>query len=230
MDHRRRLISQSAAPTSEERAQLELRRDELDRWLVPADRNENERLIAALLASFSGARDPQDARTITKLTATAVSQFPAWIVGTACRRFLEGKAESAGVSDFAPSPPRLAEECRRILEPYAAERGRLIEVLGAHVIRDPNPVDVMKIDRVVADLKAQLATGEDTSETVRLRALNRFVEASDRLQSRERDRLENGIFFPGSVSPQMAEKLRAMGAVFEKPRDPNEGGDNGSDR
>jgi hypothetical protein len=189
------------------------RRGLLDAAMSPGDESEIKRLVAALLTGFGGTQTAPDAvRLSLALYVSALKRFPLWAVAEACRRFTDGTSETGVISAFAPSPPQFAEEVRRIVEPWLAERGHIVTVLNAKVFCEATPEERARVDRVVAELKESLAASapEVSAADKRQASLNRFVEASDRLAAR--DCLAASLTPDARVSPGLAKKLAEMRA------------------
>lgn len=202
-------------PSPAEREELLARAVSLSSALVPGDREEIKTRVAGLLKAFAGREVAEIEQKLSlSLYGSALASFPLWVVSEVCRRTLEGRAETITVSAFAPSPPQLAAECRRIVEPYLAECGAIHEVLQATPYDVATDEQRARIDRLVADLKESLAAQSDRSSDRRERTLADIASASDRL--RERDRAALGVVGAPGASPALVAKLREMAAVLPR--------------
>ncbi|WP_298967706.1 hypothetical protein [uncultured Methylobacterium sp.] len=141
-DFRRQAIPAAAAPCAKAVALMQARLERVQGWLAPAAEVEGgvERISQAVgslkLVMGSPGAGEDGVALARKLYLTTLRKLPAWAVAQAAHRFLDGKA---GDKTFAPTPAQLVDETLRIIEPQIAERARLLKVLDAEVIPDPDP-------------------------------------------------------------------------------------------
>lgn len=151
-DFRRMAIPAAAAPSAEARAVMQDRLALVEGWLAPAGVDEVDRMIGGLMQVMAASASSEDGQRIAKgLYRSVLAPLPAWAVGAACRRFLDG---STGGGTFAPTPAELANEVRSIIAKQVDERARLLRVLNAEVLPEPDPDAVAKARQAAADAVA----------------------------------------------------------------------------
>ncbi|MGE7415463.1 hypothetical protein [Methylobacterium tarhaniae] len=149
-DFRRMAISAAAAPSAEARAVMQDRLALVEGWLAPAGPAEVDRMIGSLMQVMAAPATGEDSQKIALgLYRSVLAPMPAWAVGAACRRFLDG---SAGGGTFAPTPAELANEVRALIAKQVDERARLLRVLNAEVLPEPTEADRAKVAQLAADL------------------------------------------------------------------------------
>lgn len=89
----------------------------------------------------------QDIEAALLLYARATDRYPAWAVGIACNRFVEGRASIKWDDSQVPSPPQVAREAEAVVIPYAGEMARINTILGADVYREHDHSLVHDIER-----------------------------------------------------------------------------------
>ena len=130
-------IPAAAAPSAEARAVMQDRLALVEGWLAPAGPAEVDRMIGSLMQVMAAPATGEDSQAIAKgLYRSVLAPLPAWAVGAACRRFLDG---SVGGGTFAPTPAELANEVRTIITKQVDERARLLRVLDAEVLPPVDP-------------------------------------------------------------------------------------------
>ena len=147
-------IPAAVAPSAEARDLMQRRLALVEAWLEPADTNEVGRMIAGLAQVLAVQNAGQDAVSVAAgLYVSALGRYPAWAVAQVCRRYVDG---FIGDRRFMPSPGEIAHEVRKFIEPQVAERARLIRVLDAEVIPDPDPEMAEKARKAAAELADHL--------------------------------------------------------------------------
>lgn len=151
----RMAIPAAAAPSDEARALMDRRLALVESWLMPAEDEVVTRAVGALQQILATQAVGEGGRSLAKgLYLSVLARYPAWAIEQACNRFAQG---FVGDRKFMPSPGDLAHEVRRLIEPQVAERARLIRVLDAEVIPDPDPTMAEKARKAAADLAVRLA-------------------------------------------------------------------------
>ncbi|MGF3026538.1 hypothetical protein ACQVP2_27410 [Methylobacterium aquaticum] len=148
-DFRRMAIPAAAAPSGEARALMRDRLALVEGWLAPAGAAEVDRMIGSLMQVMAAPATSEDSQRIALgLYRSVLAPLPAWAVGAACRRFLDG---TAGGGTFAPTPAELANEVRAITAKQVDERARLMRVLDAEILPAPDPEAVERARQAAAD-------------------------------------------------------------------------------
>ena len=148
-DFRRMAIPAAAAPSAEARAVMQDRLALVEDWLAPAGPAEVDRMIGSLMQVMAAPTGEEDGQKISVgLYRTVLAPLPAWAVGIVCRRFLD-----ATISDgvFAPKPGQIAKEARAIIAKQVDERARLLRVLDAEILPEPDPEAVERARQAARD-------------------------------------------------------------------------------
>lgn len=140
-DFRRRALPDRLAPTEVERAAMEARGAEIDRWLAPARPAAIKRmvgLVRGLMASVA----VDDVESVLDGYALVLRPYPETVIDDVCGRFLDGRL---GNRVYAPTPAEIAHQCRLDIADAKAERARIDLILDAEIYRTPSPEDQERI-------------------------------------------------------------------------------------
>jgi hypothetical protein len=136
----RKAIRRSALPDADEQQALRDRQQELAAALTPADPDEVQRSVAALVANLPAPPGTEASVRLQVSARTSVlTQFPIWAVNEVCRKYMDGSLSSGG---YMPSAPEMANACRAAVGRFHEELHRLDGILNAEVYDDPTPESI----------------------------------------------------------------------------------------
>jgi len=131
--------------------------------LIPAFQGIDPRTLQNLLSRFlagyavtSSKLTSDDYRDYLEEAAAALASYPQWHLERVISRFRRG---AAGHAAHAPTVPQLAEEARRLMDPWVHEAVDIRKVLNARPIteRYRSPEEQARIDAAFAAFKAGIA-------------------------------------------------------------------------
>jgi hypothetical protein len=139
------------------KADFQRRVDVLRKALRPARPADVQVCILHMLIGFSSSRgSAEDQLTLARVYSEDLAPFPFWAIDRACRAFRTGAVTGVNRA-FAPSTADLCAYVREIVFRHERELGRLVSVLGARMLEDLPAKNVEAVDKVLADMKADMA-------------------------------------------------------------------------
>lgn len=155
-------ISSDQVPTVEQRGALEIRKTELEAAFTPADEAEIVKKISVLRQAFPTGRDT-DVGTMLKLYVEVLKVFPEWVIGQACRQYLNGEA---GDGKFAPTPPEMVKQCSALMTTHRAQLSKINRILNAEVrpVVKITPEETARRSAMLAELTKSFSVPDGKGE------------------------------------------------------------------
>lgn len=158
-------------PSTELRDELRQRLRQLGDALDRRDKaaGDGKSVIRAVVATMFEATTTSkmsDDAAVVKVGAyrTFLRDLPLFAVVEACGRFARGMVPSHK-KGFPPTSAEIAEEARRIYEPWSAERAHILELLQAKALPPPpNPGERQRLAKGFDQLVAEIAGNKKAAE------------------------------------------------------------------